>query len=199
MRIAQVTGTSGEGTVVELHETDSVEALLTFFGHRGIVARAIATQDLRVIAGTVYDGEAFEFPGEPAPIPATVEAVRAELDGLRQQAITEYVAQWGEASRADLWPLLDVEMREAASETVEELAVERYPAIAGFWSASFKTEATAADVIETAARLRTNKAAHSNFLRAGEIRRNLLLTEYAALDEAEQLEWSAPERWAQLS
>lgn len=199
MRIAQVTGSSGAGVVAEIHESASVQALQEFLTARGIQGRAIAAPSSWVVVGTAYDGANFVVPEiepEPQREPATIEAITSELDLLRQQVIARYVAQWGEVSRIELWPLLDAEMVRAAGET--DLNPEAYPAIAGFLIASGFEAPTAEQIAGAAASLRANKIEHVKFLRRGELLRQQAISEYDALTDEEKLSWDAAERWAEL-
>jgi hypothetical protein len=202
MRLAQVTGLTGAGIVAEIHESASVQALQDFLDARGIEARAVEALSSWVRVGTAYDGTNFVVPETPPtpdpiePTPASVEAITQELDSLRQQAIDKYIAQWGEVSKAELWPLLDAEMIRAAS----DLAVvpENYPAIVGFLIASGFSSPSAELIAATTANLRANKIVHVQFLRKGELWRHQLIAEYEALTDEQKLSWSAAVRWAEL-
>jgi hypothetical protein len=204
MRLAQVTGLTGAGIVAEIHESASVQALQDFLDAREIEGRAVEALSSWVRVGTGYDGINFVSPEvpvipEPEPIeptPTPVDFIKSELDGLRQQAISKYIAQWGEVSKAELWPLLDAEMIRAAT----DLAVvpENYPAIVGFLIASGFPAPTAELIATTTANLRANKIAHVQFLRKGELWRQQLIAEYEALTDEQKLGWSAAVRWAEL-
>jgi hypothetical protein len=204
MRVAQVTGLTGEGIVAEIHETESAEALQAFLNARQIAARAIPAEDARVVVGTSYDGESFVFPPpsvitEPEPTtpePPSVAEIVAQLDSLRRQAINSYISEWGQESKEELWPVLDPEMARAATETAQTLVVASYPAIAGFVIESQGiAEPTPAHILGAAAGLRENKVAHVRFLRRTEQIRRDLRDEYAALSDEDKLTWSAQTRW----
>ena len=66
MRIAQVSGSSGPGTVTQIHSVDSIAALEAFLAERGKKDRAIAAPDW-VLPGITYDGADFVQPVEPEP------------------------------------------------------------------------------------------------------------------------------------
>ena len=207
MRIAQVTGLEGSGIVAEIHETESAEALQAFLDARQIEARAVEALSSRVVVGTEYDGESFVFPAPPEPIeviepeiePLSVADIVGQLDSLRRQVIQEYINEWGQDSKEELWPVLDPEMVRAATETAQTLVVASYPAIAGFVIESQGiAEPTPAHILGAAAGLRENKVAHVRFLRRTEQIRRDLRDEYAALSKEEKLEWSAQARWAEV-
>lgn len=208
MRLAQIPGQSGPANVAVIHSSESVAALEAFFTARGIEARAIEAPPW-VEIGVLYDGEAFVEPApapEPAPmpepmpmpepIPPTLEQVRAQLDGLREQSTAEYVAQWGDLSKRELWPLLDAEMVRAASETAETINPDQYPEIVGFLAASGKPTVGSV-VYSAAAALRQHKSHHVAHLRSSELLRERLLNEYDDLPAAEKLTWDAATAWAE--
>lgn len=208
MRLAQIPGQSGPADVAVIHSSESIAALEAFFAARGIEARAVEAPPW-VQIGSTYDGEAFVEPAPapepdpmpepmpmPEPIPPTLEQVRAQLDALREQTITEYIAQWGDLSKRELWPLLDAEMVRAASETAETINPDRYPAIVGFLAASEQPTVGAA-VYAAATALRQHKSHHVAHLRSSELLRERLLNEYDDLSAAEKLTWSAAAAWAE--
>jgi hypothetical protein len=92
--------------------------------------------------------------------------------------------------------LLDAEMIRAATDLA--IVPDNYPAIVGFLIASGLSNPNAELIAATTANLRANKIAHVQFLRKGELWRQQLIAEYVALTDAEKLEWSAAERWAEL-
>jgi ribosomal 50S subunit-associated protein YjgA (DUF615 family) len=75
---------------------------------------------------------------------------------------------------------------------------DNYPAIVGFLIASGFSNPNAELIAATTANLRANKIAHVQFLRKGELWRHQLIAEYEALTDAEKLDWSASERWADM-
>lgn len=203
MRLAEIPGLSGPANVAVIHSMDSVDALEEFLSLRGIEARAIEAPAW-VEIGSVYDGTNFvgpeptePEPTEPTPevVPLTIEQVRYQLDALREQATTEYVARWGDLSKRELWPLLDAEMIRAADETAETINPEKYPAIVGFLGASGQPTVGAA-VFATAAGLRQHKVHHVAHLRRSELLREQLISDYAALTDADKLTWVAATEWA---
>ena len=207
MRIAQVTGSEGAGIVAEIHETESAEALQAFLDARQIEARAVEALSSRIVVGTEYDGESFVFPAPPEPIeviepaiePPSVENIVAQLDGLRHQAINDYIGQWGTDSKEHLWPLLDSEIARALNEVPAQFEnIEAYPSLTGFLKGRGNLSPTPAQIIGVAQSLRQNKIAHAEFLSKTEAIRNSLRDEYATLTDEEKLEWSAQARWAEV-
>ena len=216
MRIVQVSGSTGPGFVVEVHSVDSVEALEEFLEARGIQDRAIAAPDW-VLPGITYDGADFvqpqvDPPTEPTPMPRTVEQVKAELDGIRERKMSEYVAQWGDLSKRELWPRLSPEIIDLAGKAPADVNPEAYPMLCGFVEESgFPVDPpegeTSADketregqlkaiVVGYGAKLRGHMRKHSFHLRRGEEKRNQLLSEYEALSDEEKLAWDAETAWA---
>ncbi len=115
IRVAEVVG----GSARKIYSFESLANAEEFFAAAGIAAIAVEAPDW-VQIGTAYDGTAFAQPPPapepepmPAPTPPTLEQVRSQLDALREQTTAEYVAQWGDLSRRELWPLLDAEMARA--------------------------------------------------------------------------------------
>jgi hypothetical protein len=139
---------------------------------------------------------------EPDPItpePASLQDIVAQLDSLRHQSINEYIGQWGADSKEHLWPLLDSEILRALNEDPEQFeSIEAYPSLTGFLKGRGVLNPEPVHIIGVAQSLRQNKIAHAEFLSETESVRNLLRDEYAALTDAEKLEWSAQTRWAEL-
>lgn len=176
--------------IVDAYEGHSIEELESALGGQG---------------GAYYEnpegkplGALWEEPSLiPEPqAPPVLEVIRAQLDRLREQTTIEYVAQWGDLSKRELWPLLDAEIVRAASETPETINPAQYPAIVGFLAASELPTVPNA-VHAAAANLRQHKAQHVGQLRRSELLRERLLREYAALPEAEKRAWDAAAAWAE--
>jgi hypothetical protein len=94
MRIAQVTGLLGAGSVAEIHSMPSVEALEEFLALRGVEARALQAPDW-VQVGTTYNGHAFAQPApppvpEPAPEWLTLDSLSWWVDGQYQGLLAEF-------------------------------------------------------------------------------------------------------------
>ena len=202
MRLAQVTGLSGVGIVSEIHESTSVQALQDFLNARGIEARAVEALSSWVTIGISYDGTNFvvpELPDPPdsvEPTPASVDVIAQELDYLRQQSINHYISHWGEVSKTEMWPILDAEMVRASNDS--NVISANYPALTGFLVASGFSNPSSELINTTIANLKSNKNAHVQFLRKGELRRQYLVAQYSALTDEQKLSWSSAERWTEL-
>ena len=204
MRLAQVSGVSGAGSVVAIHSAKSIQDLEEFFAARGIQDRAIAAPSSWVLPDIAFDGSTFVAPAQaaqPVPTPPTVEQLASELDGLREGATTAYVSTWGDLSKREMWPKLKPEIKELALITsAAGVVVGAYPSIVGFLQGSGITSPSADEIYTTAAGLRAHQSAHIALLRRTEMLRAALITEYSALaDDAAKLAWlsgsSLEQRW----
>ena len=200
MRIAEVSG----GAVVAIHSSPSVANLQEFLTLRGVVAQAVEAPAW-VQIGTAYDGTDFVEPEpahapEPLPLPAprTVHQIANELDIIREQKISDYISQWGNISKIELWPMLSEEIARAATVTAETLLIDEFPSITGFLIASGVEVPTAAQIYGTAASLRLNKIAHVSLLRKTELIRQQLILQYQELSHEAKLTWVAAMAWAEV-
>ena len=204
MRIAQVSGSSGAGLVVAIHEQPSVSDLETFLTERGSSDRAIEAPQSWITVDTEYDGTNFVQPTPPTTPPATPptpEAVRAELDQLRENAVAEYVAKWGDLSKREMWQPLKQEIKELALITsAVDVVVGVYPSIVGFLQGSGVADPSPQQIYDTAAALRAHQSAHLKELRRTEVLRETILNAYVAEPEADRLAWLATQtieqRWS---
>jgi hypothetical protein len=153
--------------------------------------------DELVQRGWLYENDTFLDPNytpPSLPVPLTTRQLKAELDGLREQEIAEYISQWGTASRQELWPLLEKELMRIADD--ESPTATRYPTLVGFIEATDSEADITPELLKaTGLHLIEYRKAHSKKLRETEIRRNSLVEKYLALTEAEQLEWDSASEW----
>ena len=203
MRVAQVQGLTGTGTVVEIHEVISVGLLEQVLELRNISDRAVAALDW-VQIGSVYNGTAFEQeqteieqePTVPTPNPKTVPEIEVELDKIREGVVNAYIATWGELSKTELWPLLDKEIDKSANKEIYDTTVAEYPAVVGFIQASEVENPTPEQIFATLTGLRQHKSRHVKLLRQTELIRSILLSKYAQLSTQDKFSWDSSTEWS---
>lgn len=203
MRVAQVQGTTGSGTVVEIHEVISVEVLEQVLQLRNISDRAVEAPSW-VHIGTVYNGTVFEqedaeVTPEPVvvtPTPPTLAEIESELDKIREGVVHAYIATWGELSKTELWPLLDKEIASSATKELYDITVVEYPAVVGFIQASGVENPTPEQIFSTLTGLRQHKSHHVKLLRQTELIRSILLSKYAQLDTEDKFSWDSDIEWS---
>ena len=206
MRVAQITGTTGSGAVVEIHEVISVEVLEQVLQLRNISGRAVEAPSW-VHIGTVYNGTVFEqeepevtpepevAPPAP-PAPPSIAEIESELDKIREGVVHAYIATWGELSKTELWPLLDKEIAASATKELDDITVDEYPAVVGFIQASGVANPTTEQIFATLTGLRQHKSNHVKLLRQTELIRSILLSKYAQLDREDKVSWDSDTEWS---
>jgi hypothetical protein len=203
MRVAQITGTTGSGTVVEVHEVISVGVLEQVLQLRNISGRAVEAPSW-VRIGTVYNGTVFEQeetevtpePEVEIPAPPTLAEIESELDKIREGTVHAYIATWGELSKTELWPLLDKEIAASATKELYDITVDEYPAVVGFIQASGVANPTTEQIFDTLTGLRQHKSNHVKLLRQTELIRGILLYKYAQLDREDKVSWDSDTEWS---
>jgi hypothetical protein len=222
MRLAEIPGLSGPSTVAVIHSSESVATLEAFFAARDIEARAVEAPDW-VQIGTAYDGTDFVEP-EPAPEPfpepsaipvLTLAEARAQLDAIRERLLSDYVAQWGEASRREIWNLLAADVRDITGVPIASIIPDAYPNLVGFLIGSNDlpmsypadtggSEAEQAQRLAlqqqllagVAANLRGHQSQHVALVRRTEQQRARAIAAFEALDEVAKEAWDAATAWA---
>lgn len=178
------------GIVSQAYNGKSLEELESALGKQG---GEYLAHETAVVGSRWPEVEAAQ---ESDPEPMTTQEVTAQLDQIRQQLVTDYIAQWGYISKRDMWPELDSESRELASFTDAALALpEKYSAITGFLLGSGVEEPTAIQIHETASKLRGYKSRHIQLLRRSEIVRTQLIEKYQNISDTEKLNWNSQSEW----
>jgi hypothetical protein len=223
MKIARIV----DGNVAEFYSSISIEDVEAYLAQKNLPGDLIEAPDW-VVIGTAYDGTGFVEPvpapePEPMPLPVpTLTEARAALDVIREQALANYIAKWGEASRREMWGLLATDLRDIAGVPAGNILPAAYPNLVGFligstikdpagnpisYPADTEEELTETEqaqrlairqqLIFTAANnLRHHQTNHMAFVRRTEEQRARAIEAFDALDDDDKLAWNAATAWA---
>ena len=145
----------------------------------------------------------------------TLAEARAQLDAIRERLLSDYVAQWGEASRREIWNLLAADVRDITGVPTANIIPDAYPNLVGFLAGSSDlpmpypadtggSEAEQAQRLAlqqqllagVAANLRGHQSQHVALVRRTEQQRARAISAFEALDDVAKEAWDAATAWA---